>query len=229
MSASNQISIPSLYAEQRANPWESAVSLECVCECVRVSLCVSQHLLHMCSIHLHVSCLLFVPLSILDAWNDTSSANCGNIEPNLQRWVCLPYFLNKQAQLFFELHCTHVVKKCSPQMLMFRIIDTLYIVHDQLVPLSFITLNPTTHQMLSQSALWFCRMALLCMPITVRIRPYWLGTSLICLLISIEKEIYHIWAVKAEPAALLWLTHRVFPTYCVYFVFCIYHINVIWN
>lgn len=52
-------------------------------ECVHESLCVSQHLLHMCSMHPYVSCLLFVPLSILDVWNDTRTANCGSIEPNL--------------------------------------------------------------------------------------------------------------------------------------------------
>lgn len=54
MSASNQISISCLYAEQRANPWESAVSLGCV------SLCVPEWAFTLCTVYIftyHVSYL----------------------------------------------------------------------------------------------------------------------------------------------------------------------------
>ena len=82
----------------------------CVCTCV--ALRVFQYLPLECSIHLHVSCLLFVPLSMLDVWYDTRSANCGSIEPKLQRCVSASYFLNKETKrlLFFLLHRTRVVK-----------------------------------------------------------------------------------------------------------------------
>lgn len=49
-----------VYAEQRANPWDSVVSLGCV----RTPQCVLQHLPYVCSAYLHVSRLLFLPLTI---------------------------------------------------------------------------------------------------------------------------------------------------------------------
>lgn len=110
-----------------------------VCACL---LCVFQRLPRVCSsIHLHVSCLLFVPLSILDVWNDTRSANCGSIELNLQRRVSAPYFLliSRQRHFFFLSSDAHVVESVHLGCSCLGSLIHCNIAHDQLVPLSFIT------------------------------------------------------------------------------------------
>lgn len=78
-----------------------------ICGFTCLCVCVIQHLPHVCSIHLHVSCLLFVPLSILDFY-DTRSVNCGSIEPNLHRHVFALYIFLINRQRAFLSFITHM-------------------------------------------------------------------------------------------------------------------------
>lgn len=106
---------------------------------LRFHSCVSQHLL---GIRLHVSLLPFVPWSIPDAWNHTTSANCGSIELILHGCVYVPSFF------FCQCCLAHAREQRSPKILMFWICDTLRLAHDQLPTLLSITQNSNAHQML---------------------------------------------------------------------------------
>lgn len=206
MSARNQISIPSLYAERRANPWDSAVSF--VCACVHAHACRS-----ICSEYIfmyHVSHLCHAVFLMLETLPDqliVAILNPFSINVFVSHSLFFYFFLNKQTRHALQ-RCG---AKCSPKILLFWICDTLnpgtwsasaIIVHH-----AKLNRSPNADLALSQSAIWFCRMASLCMPITVRISPYWLGAGIICVLFSIKEEIYHLWDIKAEPAALRWPVH----------------------
>lgn len=132
------------------------------------------------------------------------------------------FFLNKQTPLTFQCCLAHAEKiftwDSSVLNLWYTALGTwsasAIIVHHAKLKHA-----PNADLTLSQSAIWFCRMASLCMPITVRISPCWLGAGIICVLFSIKEEIYHLWDIKAEPAALLWPVHWLFRRWVFFFIF----------
>lgn len=159
MSASNQISISCLYAEQRANPWESVVSLECVCVCVsELLLCVAYIFTY------HVSYLC--------------------------HWVSLMFKViqrKKEKKCVYSQSWLSTITQNSAFSSVKHIYFRYYTMAQCCVYHTKINNSPKVEFLLSQSAFGFCRIALLCMPITVRIRPYWLGIGIIFLLISIKE------------------------------------------
>lgn len=127
-----------------------------------VSVCARVSFYSVCCIRLSISCLILMSLSILNVQSDSETKK-----------VCLLSKLTLNNHRILLLALSNIY---------FRYYTMAWccVYHTKINNLPKV-------EFLSQSAFGFCRMALLCMPITVRIRPYWLGIGIISLLISIKE------------------------------------------
>lgn len=128
-----------------------------------VSVCARVSFYSVCCIRLSISCLILMSLSILNVQSDSEekkSVFTLKVDSQQSHRILLLALSNIYFRYYTMAWCCVYHTKIN---------------------------NLPKVEFLSQSAFGFCRMALLCMPITVRIRPYWLGIGIISLLISIKE------------------------------------------